>query len=84
MADIDIILARLDQLESKLSNLPIAAATARPEIINSEELCKRLDISEPTLIAWRKKRKIPFIQEDGIIRYNWPAVVAQLETKKKK
>jgi hypothetical protein len=81
MADLDIILARLNDLDSKISNLPVATAPPPPEIINSEELARRLDISEPTVINWRRKKKIPFIKVDGVIRYNWPRVVEQLETK---
>jgi hypothetical protein len=81
MADIDLILARLQEIDDKLSNIKPAAAAPPPEIINTEELCKRLDISEPTAIKWRRKNKIPFIIIGSSIRYNWPAVIKALESK---
>lgn len=34
--------------------------------INTKELCKRLQITEQTAIAWRKKGKIPFMQLNGV------------------
>lgn len=82
MSDIDVIMAKLNEIDAKLSSMPPGTAAPPAEIINSEELCRRLDISEPTLVSWRRKKKIPFIKIDGVIRYNWPAVISQLETKK--
>lgn len=81
MADIDVIMAKLNELDFKLSNIPATAAAPVAEIINTEELCKRLDISERSIADWRRKNKIPFIRVDGVIRYNWPSVVAHLENK---
>lgn len=52
------------------------------EIIDSKTLMQRLDISEPTLQRWRDKNRIPYIQEDSVIRYNWPKVLEALEKRK--
>lgn len=52
------------------------------EIIDSKTLMQRLDISEPTLQRWRDKKRIPYIQEDSVIRYNWPKVLEALEKRK--
>lgn len=52
------------------------------EIIDGKQLMKRLNISEPTLIRWRKKSKIPFLQIGTSIRYDWFKVLIALETKK--
>lgn len=79
----DLILSEIRELKEKVSSLPLVAATTPPEIINTEELCKRLDISEPTAIKWRRKKLIPSIQVGSSVRYNWPAVVLVLERKTK-
>lgn len=55
-----------------------------PEIISGSELQKRLDISEPTLIRWRQKGKIPYLQLGASIRYNWHEVIKALEVPTKK
>lgn len=81
LADVDIIMAKLNELDNKISTLPAATAVIPPEIINTDELCKRLDISEPTAIKWRRKKKIPSFTIGTAVRYNWPAVVEFLQTK---
>jgi hypothetical protein len=52
---------------------------AKEEIIDRKELCHRLDITEPTVIRLEKKKKIPVMRLGSTIRYNWKAVVKQLE-----
>lgn len=49
--------------------------------ITGKELCKYLGISEPTLIRWRKKGKIPFLRVGGVLRYDKAAVSKALEKK---
>jgi hypothetical protein len=51
------------------------------EIIDREELCKRLAITEPTAIRWEKKGKIPCFRIGSSVRYNWLIVLATLEKK---
>lgn len=74
----DEIFLRLERIEQKIS-IPSAEARVPEEIINQDELCRRLDITEPTVIKWRKKGKIPFLMIGAVIRYNWPAVITALE-----
>lgn len=83
MSDLDVILARLKEIDTKVSGLSPAVLPTPPEIIDSKILCERLFISEPTLIKWRNKKKIPFIKLDGVIRYNWVSVVSELEKPKR-
>ncbi len=52
---------------------------AQEEIIGRKELCERLDITEPTVIRWEKKKRIPVIRIGSVIRYNWNAVIKSLE-----
>ena len=81
MADVDLILAAFNDLkELVLQNRNITPVVSA-EIIDTKELCKRLDVSEPTIIRWRRQKKVPFIKIDGVIRYNWPEVVKSLESK---
>ena len=53
----------------------IQAAANIEEIIDTKQLCKKLNITEPTIIRWRKKGKIPFLLIGDSIRYDWHAVL---------
>lgn len=77
----DIIIEKLNGLESKFAEsnpLPISSAA---EIINRDVLCKRLALTEPTVIRWEKKGKIPCFRIGSNVRYNWPKVIEALEAK---
>jgi hypothetical protein len=52
---------------------------AAPEIIDRKELQKRLKVSEPTIISWDKKKKIPCFRIGSAIRYDWNKVLKALE-----
>ena len=57
--------------------------TQNEQPVNTKELCAFLGVTEPTIIRWRKKGKIPFLQIGSSIRFNLSAVVSALEVKKK-
>lgn len=80
----DVLLERFDGLEEKISSFTTGAIPLQPEIINREELCKRLDITEPTAIRWEKKGTIPSFRIGSNVRYNWPKVVEALESQKER
>ena len=80
----ELLIERFNGLEEKLLSLYPATPLLQPEIINREELCKRLDITEPTAIRWEKKGTIPSIRIGSNVRYNWPKVIEALETQKRK
>ena len=77
----DQLLQKLEEIDAKISNIPQAATLVPPEIIDSKELCKRLNLSDETVMKWRKKKKIPYIRIGTSVRYNWPAVIEFLENK---
>ena len=79
----DVIIERLDGLESKLSETTTGVVIQPTEIIDRDELCKRLAITEPTAIRWGKKNLIPCFRIGSSVRYNWPKVIEALEGKKK-
>lgn len=81
---LDQILYELQDLKSQVAKIQGRTAQPEAEIINTEELCNRLNISEPTAIKWRKKGKLPSINVGSSIRYNWVSVVAALEKQKSK
>ena len=54
------------------------------EIIDTKELCERLAITQQSVIRWRHKGKIPFLQIGSTVRFNFPAVVKALEVSRKK
>lgn len=49
------------------------------EIIDRDELMQRLKISEPTVLRYEKKGKIPRIEIGSSIRYDWTAVLKELK-----
>lgn len=51
--------------------------------VTTKQLCDFLGVTEPTIIRWRKKGKIPFMQIGSAVRFNLPAVVSALEVKRK-
>ena len=52
--------------------------------LNGKELCDYLGISEPTLIRYRNKGKIPYLIIGDQYRYNISAVTKALEVNSKK
>jgi len=78
----DEILEKIDGLEQKFIAINSNTTSASIEIINRDELCRRLGITEPTVIRYEKKKKIPAIRIGSSVRYNWPAVVSALENEK--
>jgi excisionase family DNA binding protein len=52
------------------------------EIIDRVELCKRLNISQPTARLWEKKGKIPTFRIGSNVRYNYTAVLEALQKNK--
>jgi excisionase family DNA binding protein len=46
--------------------------------VSTKEICKFLNITEPTLIRWRQKGKIPFLRIGGRLMYQKSAVVEAL------
>lgn len=80
----EAIMEKLNSLERKMEVLTAGAPSeSPPEIIDREELCKRLDISVNTVRTWEKKGKIPYLLVGGNFRYNWPKVVDALGKRKK-
>lgn len=82
MADVDLILSELRRIEEKINLLPNQSRQLAPEIIDTKEICKRLNISEPTLITFRKRKKFPCFRVGNSIRYNWITVIEFLEEQK--
>ena len=71
--------------EEVASNVPAEEAKALPlEIVNQKGLCQRFDLSEPTVIRWRNKGIIPFMQVGSAIRYDVNEVAKALEAGNKK
>jgi excisionase family DNA binding protein len=56
--------------------------TIAEDPVNTKALCTFLNITEPTLIRWRKKGKIPFLQIGSRILYQKSAVISALENRK--
>ena len=78
----DLIIEKLDGLENKIVGTSTVSTAPPAEIISRYELCKRLDITEPTCIRWEKKGVLPCFRIGSSIRYNWPKVIEALENKK--
>jgi hypothetical protein len=76
------VLSRLEQLEQLIAGRAPEKALKAP--INTQDLCKFLDITEPTVTRYRKKGLIPFFTIGSAIRFDLDKVIAALESKKKK
>ena len=79
----DVINEKLDRLETRFSETNSTTPIRQTEIIGRNELCSRLDITEPTAIRWEKKGKIPCFRIGSNVRYNWQTVINALEGKTK-
>jgi len=86
----NLVLIPADELrqiirDEMASNMPVSQPQApleRPK--TQKELCAFLGLSEPTVIAWRDKGKIPYMQIGSAIRYDLNAVLKALEVPNKK
>jgi hypothetical protein len=72
-----------DELQTLIENAVSKCMAPRSEnppfeIIDRDELCKRLAITEPTAIRWEKKGKIPTLRIGSCVRYNWQMVIQSL------
>ena len=67
----------------KLNTTSISQQGKNEQPITTKELINFLDITEPTLIRWRKKGKIPFLKIGSRILYQKSVVLAALENKKR-
>ncbi len=91
--NLQLFLATEEQLRSVLSECVKEAlhiypstsqsvnSSAPPEIIDTKTLLSRLDLSEPTVIRYRQKGVIPFLQVGSTIRYDYQKVLEALEKK---
>lgn len=69
---------------AEIKELILAIQRPEPpnEIIDRKELQKRLQLAEPTIINWGKRKIIPFFRIGSAVRYNWPKVVKAIENNK--
>jgi excisionase family DNA binding protein len=72
---------RLERIESLLTAPLPAINNIQPieKPITTKELCSFLNVSEPTIIRWKKKGKIPFLQIGGSVRFCKASVIKALE-----
>jgi excisionase family DNA binding protein len=62
--------------------LPTNEPSPLPTINTGEELCKQLGVTIQTLIRWKHKGNVPFMQIGSSIRYDLNKVLQTLENKK--
>ncbi|MEO9257053.1 MAG: helix-turn-helix domain-containing protein, partial [Crocinitomicaceae bacterium] len=82
------IVQRLNSIEDLLKNIGLEGVVdsnnkKEAQIITGEELGKKLGVTIQTLIRWRQKGKIPFLQVGSSIRYDLHKVIEALEKKDK-
>lgn len=73
----------LEAIEFAVNSIPQKESTKEAQIITGEDLSKKLGVTIQTLIRWRQKGKIPFLQIGNSIRYDLNKVLDSLEAKKK-
>jgi excisionase family DNA binding protein len=69
-----------EELNSLVSKKETEKSVLPP--ISTKQLCDFLGVTEPTIIRWRKKGKIPFMQIGSAVRFSLPAVISALEVKR--
>ena len=71
--------------EELAANIPISEPPKELiKPVSQKELCTFLGLTEPTVIRWRQKGKLPFMQIGSAIRYDLNAVLLALQAKNKK
>jgi excisionase family DNA binding protein len=80
------IIDRLERMEKLLSELKEMALTTKngvsadnDKIVDTKELCHELKITQPTVIRYRKKGRIPFFYIGSSVRFNLHDVIKSLE-----
>lgn len=79
MNTIEIIQQKLDAMSKQLHALANTEAPINNTLIDRDELRKRLHLSEPTIIRWERKKRIPVIRLGRRVRYDWNEVVEHLK-----
>jgi excisionase family DNA binding protein len=78
-------LRRIIREENNALSTNVIPLKETPERLSTQkEICTFLGITEPTLIAWRKKGKVPFKRLGSSVRYNINDVTEALEGNKRK
>jgi excisionase family DNA binding protein len=86
----NLVLIQVDELrqliKEELAVTTLISEQPKPSTkpINQRELCTFLGLSEPTIIRWRKRGKIPFLQIGSAIRFDVNKVLEAIEVGKKK
>ena len=72
-------------ISEELNNIkPVITTSNEAEPpISQQEMCRFLNITEPTLIRWKRKGLIPFLQVGSRVLFQKGKVVAALERVKK-
>jgi Helix-turn-helix domain len=78
---IAVVLNRLEKIELLLAAKASESSLKPP--IATKELCKFLNVTEPTLTRYRKRGIIPYLNIGSAIRYDLNKVINALENKKK-
>ncbi len=51
--------------------------------VSQAEICRFLNVTEPTIIRWRKKKLVPFLQIGSRVLFQKSKVIAALERNNK-
>jgi len=73
------VMVAFEKLNTRAS---VVATCKNEQPVTAKELSQFLSISQPTLIRWRKKGKIPYLKLGGRILYQKSAVITAIESKR--
>ncbi len=51
-------------------------------LIDVKELSRRLSVAEPTIYAWKRRGKIPYVQLDGVVRFDEDEIAAWIAARR--
>jgi excisionase family DNA binding protein len=80
----NFLIALRSVIKEEISSLSLSENVHDNKPVNGAEICKFLNITETTLIRWRSKGKIPFMQFGRNYRYDKNAVSKAIESTRKK
>lgn len=68
--------------EEMAANSPPGTPAAPGKPVTTQQLCEFLGVTEPTILRWRKQKKIPFFTIGTAVRFDLDKVIKALENEK--
>lgn len=78
---VELLLSEINELKALITEKQAVGNDHQERPITTKQLCEHLGITEPTVIRWKKKGKIPYMRIGASVRFNLKDVLKALEKK---